>query len=499
MNIRIAALAGAMLLVLAGCPDGNGGDDGGVDAGEDAGLVPNPGGCTGGCGPNQVCDAEGRKCISACNPACNANQLCVKEGTAFVCKSPETSCGGDVCEAGQPVCRGGACSCLSFSEASRDTCADLGQVCQQTYNPVTQEGGSCENPGRSQSCRRDCPGGDCGSCPATTFCDETGFWLQHGFCNRLCESNADCSMEEWCIITSGFCYPKSIFGNVQNNFPGRACYQARMNAQNVKEYFRVSPAALCILTNQNGGTLNAAEDFDPKGTCSWSVYTSDTKHTVQATCRIPGPVGVGGTCNPEALQKDPSTSCDTGLECVPHGRSGQGICAPICNARLKQDGSPGEPGCATGQACMNFHRIEHVDAIPGACLQTCNVFSTETNHGCADLGARQTSCVPTSPRGDLRVTASGNGLCIPQLPTVAAEGQACVETDPFRGAACATGLVCTQVAGEVLSQCVRPCDLECAGATPPARCATEANATCPGGKSCVATSGTTGAVMGFCL
>ncbi len=503
MNFRIAALFGALLLLTTGCPDGNGNGDGGVTPEEDGGFIPPAGGCTGGCGPNQVCDEAARRCVSACQPACSLDQLCVKMGDAHVCQPAQSSCSGTVCEPGQTACAGDTCSCLSFTEASRDTCADLGRVCGQPYNAVTQAGGTCENPQAWQACSRECPGGDCGSCPTGFACDESGFWQAFGYCNRTCEADADCSQEEICNTNGGFCYPKSLFSPPQNTLPGRACFQARMidlpDGGQQKEYFRVNPSQLCINTGQNGGTLNAAADLSPTGTCTWLKLRTDTKFVEQATCRPPGQVQLGGTCNPEALQRTTANTCATGLECMPQGRNGQGVCMTICNAKPKPDGSPDAPLCGTGEACIDFHRVDTLDSIPGACAQTCNVFAAGANHGCNDVGGRATACVPTTARGDVALSATGNGLCLPRLPSVAAEGQACSETDPFQGAACESGLTCTRIGTEAQPRCVKPCDLECSGANPPTRCATLQGATCSGGATCTVVNAGTSNTAGFCL
>jgi hypothetical protein len=132
--------------------------------------------------------------------------------------------------------------------------------------------------------------------------------------------------------------------------------------------------------------------------------------------------------------------------------------------------------------------------VLGACMSACSVFSTEPNYGCPPYGTKATSCVPTSPSGVLRVSLTGEGICAPQLPSLAAEGDPCGETDAFRGAACQSGLACVQLSGEAIPRCVKPCDVECGGGSDagvPDRCATEANARCTGGRTC--------AIVGFCL
>ncbi len=503
MNFRIAALFGALLLLTTGCPGNNGNGDGGVVIEDDGGVIPPAGGCTGGCGPNQICDENARRCVSACQPACPLNQLCVKQGDAHVCEPAAVSCAGNVCETGQSACVEDTCSCLTFVEASRDTCAESGRVCPQPFNSVTGQGGACQNPGPFQICSRECPGGDCGTCPSGFACDDSGFWQGFGFCNRTCEAEADCSVEEICNTQGGFCYPKSLFSPVQNTLPGRTCFQARMqdlpDGGQMKEYFRVNPSQLCIATSQNGGTLNAAEDLNPTGTCTWLVLQTANRLVEQQTCRPPGAVPAGGTCNPEPMQRGTSSTCQTGLECVPQGRTGEGVCLPICNAKPLPDGSPDTPACGAGEACFDFRRIDTVDSIPGACAQTCNVFAAGPNHGCADVGGRATSCVPTTLRGDVALSATGTGLCLPQLPSVAAEGQACSETDPLRGAACESGLTCTRVGGEAQPRCVKPCDLECSGENPPARCATLSGTTCASGQTCTAVNSGAANTAGFCL
>jgi hypothetical protein len=85
---------------------------------------------------------------------------------------------------------------------------------------------------------------------------------------------------------------------------------------------------------------------------------------------------------------------------------------------------------------------------------------------------------------------------------VAALGDPCSETDPFKGAACASGQICTALSAETPALCTAVCDLECNptdGGAGPARCTTEPNARCATGKTCRRVTSTTGSRVGFCL
>ncbi len=509
MHIRIAALCGALLLVLTACPDDPTPQPDGGDL--DAGIIPPPGGCTGGCGPHQICDEELRRCVSACQPDCGPDEICVEQGGAHVCEQKVTSCGGNTCGEGQAACVGDACTCLTFEEVAVDTCFAQGRLCSQPFNPVTLTGGSCEAPRVHQACNLDCTGPEC-ACENGGECyDLVGIPT----CWRRCSDDIGgptCHPEEICAAltqTRSVCFPKSVFtvtGTPPAGVlrpPGRQCYvpASVLPDGGVVDWDRTAASDPCVITNSSNDIIEA-DVANPTGTCSWLILQGPSGREVLTYCRNPGSIPEGGACPAGAFPSSIANSCAAGLECVPQGRDGQGVCAQICNARPTASGGPGSPGCDEGEACVNVHRMDDPAKVPGACMQTCDVFSTthsaQDNYGCADLGGVATACVPTGPLGNLRVTPNGEGLCLPRMPTVASVGQPCAETDAFRGAACDSGLVCLQVDGASIPTCQQPCDLECASATPPARCATQANATCSGTQTCTAV-GTASARLGFCL
>ncbi|MBX5480378.1 MAG: hypothetical protein IRZ16_00815 [Myxococcaceae bacterium] len=491
MKFRFAALAGALAILLAACPQENGGEDGGtqIDGGPDIGT----GGCSGGCGPNLVCNEQTHQCEPGCNPACDEGQLCVKDGDTFTCVTPQTTCDGNVCGEGENTCVQDHCSCQPPALSQRDTCADQGKVCHQTWNSVTQTGGTCEAPRLYEFCGADCQNNECGGCASDQGCDDRLF-LTFGICAHKCSNTESCAPGELCYGLSqfsGFCYPASLFGN---DF---ACKKRVTLEDGGTEVVRVSAPETCFNVTENG--IDTSEPT-PTGTCTWAMFRTDTGLVPFDYCRPAGPVPEFGACKTEMLPHQLADTCGTGLECVPTDNEGNGICQRICNAQQDINHASPVPACNDGEACANlYHRDDNT--VVGACVTACNVFSTEPNFGCPAYGTRATSCVPTPANGSRPVTNNGDGICMVQRANVKGEGEPCEEVDALKGAACASGLVCAQVSGQPQPICVKPCDLECAvtdGGTPPARCATEANATCTGGKTCTAANGP-GAVLGFCL
>lgn len=492
MTFRSLALFGALALALSACPNPPVPDDAG-NPDEDGGVIPT-GGCSGGCGANLVCDEATHQCVPGCNPACGAGQLCIKSGEAFSCITPATTCSGNVCGEGQSTCVQGNCSCQPFTQALRDTCADQGMVCHAPYNAGTQTGGECDDPGKFEFCGRDCLNQDCGNCGEGLNCHERLF-DDFGICARVCDAMIGCGPDELCwpnpAGSKGFCYPASLF-----NGGDLACQKFRTLEDGGVQKVRVPAPELCLKVDNDGNPTEAA----PSGTCTWTFFRTDTSNIAFTYCRSQGPVPEFGSCKTEPLPFTLTSTCGTGLECVPT-TAGDGICQRICNAKPNADGTPRDPACNMGEACANLYRRDD-NAVVGACMTTCNVFDPATNFGCPDYGTRKTSCVPTTASGVQLISASGDGLCIAQRELAAAEGANCVETDPLKGAACQSGLVCSQVSGAAQPTCVKPCDIGCVpgdGGALPARCSTEANATCGGGRTCSRISSTSGATLGFCL
>lgn len=490
MNFRIASLCGALALVLTACPPDNG--NGGPDAGPDSGLTTGTGACSGGCGPNQVCDEARRVCVDGCQGGCAVGQICVNQSGTFTCVTPETSCNGVVCGPGQTTCIDGQCSCLPFTLAARDTCADFGKVCHQPYNGATASGGECEDPQIYEFCNANCPGGNCGVCPAGQGCDDRLFG-SFAICAHGCADNTQCASDEFCYPLTqtipGFCYPKSLFGEEFD------CNLRRTNDAGEPELYTTFASDECLLADSNG-----EPETTPTGTCSWALFRGDVSSYPFTYCRSPGPVPEFGACKTEQVNLNKSVTCAQNLECVPVGESGDGICLSICNAKLTPTGGPTEPSCGTGESCVNFLRFEDDNSVVGACMQNCNVFSNAANFGCGPAGSVPTSCVPTTATGTRLVTGNGSGLCIPQRANPGAEGAPCANVDPFQGATCQSGLICAQTPGQSGATCVKPCDLECVAgdAGTPARCMTEANATCGTGKTCTQVQGSS-AILGYCL
>jgi hypothetical protein len=477
MNTRVIALTGALALALSACPPPGQNPDGGSDAGPDGEPI---GTCSAPCGPNQVCDAEQHICVDGCRGTCVVGQICVNRAGTPACESIATTCGGSACGAGQISCVAGSCSCLPLTMAMRDACADEGRVCHQAYNPVTDGGGACEDPRLYEFCGFSCPTASCPShCAVGQRCADV-FGVGSSMCVRACATQP-CGVDELC--SGGTCLPYGAYLDLgcKNtlNLPDGGTVLAESLAGD-----------LCFRLDQNGVPAEAT----PTGTCSWAFFSTDTQAFPIAYCRTPGPVAKFGACKTDPLPMAVSNTCSTGLECVPVGRGDDGLCLSACNAA--------EPGCPSGESCANFYRFSDDRVVLGACMASCNVFSTQANFGCVTYGARETSCVPTPASGAVRVSANGDGICAPQLASPKSEGEACAETDAFRGAACQSGLLCAQISGEAQPRCVKACDLECVGGTDagvPARCATEANATCATGRTCTRTTGTTGTIVGFCL
>ncbi len=505
MKARIATLVGALALGLSACPPPTNNPDSGTDGG--GGGTSGP--CTGGCGQNQKCDEKSHQCIDGCTvcdggmcSGCDAG-ICVKNAAnTFQCVPTTTSCNNAVCGAGQAACVGGTCSCLPFTRASKDSCASEGGICNGVYDPSLATGGTCDAPKIYEACRTvDCPSGTCASCPAGAACVSVYESLGN-FCTRSCTATTQCDRGELCTgaVYSNFdvgCLP---FGVLGSEF---ACAQkAPADAGVLADggpgpdaglvVFEVPASNTCLLRDDHGlPTQDVAT-----GNCTYDFFRFSSQVISIATCKLPGGAGAGQTCKREASAATVALQCGTGFECaLTRGDTGQ--CLKMCNAATPRWGYTPQPACGTDETCVNLYRLEDPNAVVGVCMKSCDVFST-TAGTCADVGAVHASCIPAPADGRSLVSSDGTGVCVPQKETVAALGEACAETDAFKGAACASGLVCRVAAGSTTATCAQPCDVSCAVASPPARCATEPNAACSAGKACQKVTTTTGANLGFC-
>ncbi len=497
MNFRIGATPALCLFLLA-CPGSNTNPDGG-DSGTD-GSVPT-GSCTEKCADNETCNTTTRSCVSKCGGGggCDGG-VCTKasEGV-YSCRPNVTQCNGVICAPGQNTCIGGKCSCTPALRGGRDTCADEGQVCGEQYNPVTQTGGTCRSPALYDECKTSgCPSGACAPCPTGQACHSV-FSGGRAVCLHTCTAEATCASDEFCFGKAIFnggddrCYPPGLFG-----FNCEA-----QNPDGGTENIEVPVANRCKRWTQFPNTTEATNG----STCSYAFFHLNNQLVSTNVCRPPGTVGLYGACKADYARTAGATQCAVGLECV-ITRGDTGVCLKTCNATDPAPANPTpQPACGASEACVNLYRQEDPTSVLGVCMNTCSVFTSGTNNGCANYvnGATNTpaSCVPVPATGRSLVTLDGSGLCIPQKATVATAKQDCAETDPFRGASCASGQLCTAANTVTDSpKCAQPCDLGCVdkadGGALPARCATEANARCSGGATCAKLTSTTGVTLGFC-
>lgn len=483
MKLQTAALAGALAALFAACPPAENTPDAGVDAG----IILPDGACTGGCGPNQICDTARKVCVDACG-GCDGG-VCTKDQAGnFACVASTTSCNGSNCGEGQVACLNGGCSCLPFTRASSDSCYGQGMLCTGAYNPAAAGSGACRAPKRFEACKlENCSGGNCAACSGGTTCEGVFTGIDPvcvqgaGACGsttcqvgEMCDSNAGCLpsglfFEDACISTTGATQPDGSLIT-----------------------FGVPVANLCLLRSP---TTGAVTETTPTGNCSYEFLRLSNREIAFSTCRPPGGAGVNQPCKLNFLQSTLAQQCGSGLQCAPTGAD-DGVCLPMCNAAPGGPGFVPQPGCSTGEVCVNIHRQQDTNSNVGVCMKECNVF-VSGEQTCAAYGSNAASCVPTDPQGNVIVTGDGSGFCAPQKATVANAGQACSETDAFKGAACANGLVCMSALGSAPS-CEQPCDLACAATPAPTRCGTEPNATCSGGKTCTAINSASFGVLGIC-
>ena len=258
----------------------------------------------------------------------------------------------------------------------------------------------------------------------------------------------------------------------------------------------------CLLMNNQG--VPTEPEGRGTGNCSYAIFQlwSDGIYPV-VSCRPPGNALEGTACRDDFTLGSVATQCATGLECTKTRGGDEGVCLRMCNAQPPALGFPPQPECGAAEACVNTLRYTdpNSNAVLGVCMKKCNVFDPMKST-CLPVGTTAASCVPTEASGELVISNNGDGICVPQRSTIAARGATCAETDAFRGAACASGELCTSLDADTAATCTAVCDLDCSpadGGTGPTRCATQPNGRCVGGTSCRRVTSTTGARVGFCL
>ncbi len=470
------------------CPPPPSGSDAAVEF--DAGNPPPRDACSGGCGANQRCDTVKRICVEACG-GCDAG-TCVKGPTgAFECRPTMVSCGGATCEAGQIACLGGSCACLAASNGADDSCRPLGQWCN---------GVACNAPRRYEECQ---PGSTTAKCPTGHIC--TPVFGTTALCIKDCGSGpAACDRGEICAAVSrnSGCLPAGLFRDQECNqnvpLPDGGVAQADGGGS-----LRITvPVSNTCLLKDNTGVVTDRPGTG-SGNCTYALFKFwDDGLVPFSTCRPPGTAQEGQACKRDYTAGALATQCGTGLECALTAGGDDGVCLRMCNANPPTPGLSSLPACRAAEACVNLYRYSDPsnNAVLGVCMASCDVFDP-TKNTCAAVGATATSCVPTTPAGDFIVSPDGKGVCVPRQLTVAAPGATCAQPDPFRGAACGDGQLCSTLDLDALATCTAVCDVDCNlpdGGAGPARCASEPSARCAAGKTCRRVTATTGAHVGFC-
>jgi len=515
--VRVVALSVLFGSVLAACPPP---PPPTPDAAVDAG--PNPDridACSGGCADNQICDADGglrgtpRTCVDGCG-GCDAGQ-CRRNpaNNTFSCVVPVTTCNGAACAAGQSACVGNQCSCLSSARSTQDTCQTAGQWCR---------GQNCTNPKRYEECT---PGGTA-SCPTGEACVPLfGTGGEIAICLKDCNAGENlCDVGELCFgplrtfPSAKVCLPDGLVNECSQNIPqdagvddgGRALPTDGGFSQLPDGGFllKTVPVGNTCLTRSASGVITDTVGTG-RGNCTYAAFKVWRFGFFPLdTCLPPGTAALGDRCVRDFTAGTQNTRCGTGLECaytggVSDGGIEDGVCLKTCNANPGKPGFVSQPACGTGESCVNLYRYTdpNDNAVLGVCMKDCNVFSPTTST-CAPLGSTPTSCVPATADGQLTVSLNGDGICTPQQHRVANAGERCSTVDTFRGASCGSAQVCSSFAFNDAPTCMQVCDLSCNptdGGMAPARCATQPNARCAGGKTCRRASTTTGANVGFCL
>ncbi len=471
MNLRLSAVFALAFLVSA-CPNPPERIDGGPDNKDGSTNILPEDKCSGGCAPNQRCDTVKRICVDACG-GCDAG-ICVKNSasSAFECITPVTQCMGNVCETGQIACLAGSCTCLGTNKAAQDSCAPEGKWCSGT---------TCATPKRYQQCRT-----GLAACPTGHLCVPV-FGDDLFICTKSCgpPSGGVCENGELCSADG--CLPSGLFRD-------QGCAQSVTGADGGTKRLTVPVSNTCF---RKDGMGNPTE-LTPTGNCTYQFFNFYNDGLYPSpTCRPPGAATLGQTCKQDFSAGAVATTCATGLECALTRGGDQGVCLKSCNAAPAYPGFVPTPSCAADEACTNIYRLEDQNAVLGVCTKKCNVFDPMKNT-CANVGAAPAACVPTTADGKFVVSTDGSGVCIPQQVTTAAEGAPCNEQDSFKGASCGNAQICASPNVNSPAICFATCDTACDDAMPPARCATEPNATCTGGKKCTQVTSTTGAILGFC-
>lgn len=479
MNFRTSPvfLACAASLLLLACPTPSTKDGGPVE--EYDGSVPGPdGGCTGGCTGNKVCDAVKRVCVDPCG-GCSSGGVCQKNGSgAWECVTPTTTCNGDVCGEGEIACVNGACGCLGPSRASEDSCVPFGKVCIQ---------GKCANPGRYQVC--DPAKISTSPCPANHSCKTVFGSEGDPDSTALCTPNCDpmgantCDRGTLCHTLG--CLPSGLFSGlgcaiqVMDTLPdgGTGLVERAVPASNA-----------CLMRETGMGTFT---ESTPSGSCTYSFFrTKEDERYPISSCRQAGTATEGQRCKTDYRNTAVATQCAVGLDCFIH-KGDEGVCLRMCNAVPPVGGHVPMPACNSDEVCANVFRVQDSanNAVEGLCMKKCDVFDP-AKKSCADVGTVHASCVPTGADGFTSASPDGKAVCIPQMATIAGLGAECVSTDPYLGAACGNGQLCSASNSTTKPVCLEVCDLECGDGGACARCS--------GGKTCTRVTSTSGARMGLC-
>lgn len=451
--------------------------------------------CSGGCSVTQVCDTAKKVCVDACG-GCDAG-TCVKVmDSVFQCRDTVISCNNAACEPGQIACVGGDCSCLAAANASADSCRSTGKWCNDA---------KCVNPKRYEEC---VPGSETSKCPSGHICDPSLFGSGIGVCLKDCTEGGteSCDVGEGCAgldNDQNGCVPMGLFR-------GQECSQnvplpdgGFEQADGGGNRLITLPVSNTCLLKDNGGVVTDAPGKGA-GNCTYSLFKlwDDGVYPFR-TCRPPGTAAEGQACKLDFSKGAIGTQCATGLECTLSRGGDQGVCMRMCNANPPVGGFASQPACGAAEACVNLYRYTDPsnNAVLGVCMKKCDVFDPAKST-CAPVGTTASSCVPTVASGESIVSADGSGVCVPQQQTISTVDGLCAQTDPFRGAACASGQLCASLDLGSLATCTAVCDTDCSpsdGGTAPARCATSPAARCASGKTCRRVTATAGARVGFCF
>ncbi|MFT3709272.1 MAG: hypothetical protein QM817_16655 [Archangium sp.] len=434
-----------------------------------------------------------RQCEDACGGCATLDggpsRTCVKisEGV-FQCREQAVSCGGNLCDPGQVACLGGACACLSSLSGALDTCQTAHKWCN---------GRICATPKALQQC---IVGDESAKCPTSSTCQPV-FGDDLAVCTKDCMDDNECGRGEACSTVG--CLPLGLFRDQECNQNKPAADGGwELDDGGLPLRITVPVSNTCLLKNGMGTVTEGPSKGT--GNCTYAVFQfwNDGVYPFE-TCRPPGTATEGQPCKDDYSAGNVGLQCATGLQCAKTAGGEDGVCMRMCNAQPAALGFPPTPACNMDESCVNMLRYTdpNSNAVLGVCMKKCNVFDTMKST-CGNVGTTAASCVPTEASGELVVSNTGDGICIPQRSAIAMPGDQCVETDSFRGAACGNAQLCTSLAADENATCTAVCDVECSpadGGTGPTRCATEPNARCTGGKACRRVTSTSGARVGFCL